>query len=393
MKLKNIILSIGTFAWCLNASGTDFETLVDQIVATSPALQADLKRMNAELESLRGENTLANPEVEFERLWRSGEGENRWSAGISQEIDWPGTYGVRRNAISTLAQAKNAEASAAEIDARVRASQIIIGIIAARKEVAILHEIHSSMQHLQSKLLAAWEMGEATILDVNKVKIEVIRSGSRLETANTQLRSLESELVTMTDGTSPVAVPTDLEIPIYRLQEESVYHQAMEASPAVAALQFTAEVAERQSALVKASRLPGFSIGYKHAYEDGAHFNGFSIGMTLPIWSRKHATLSASDNALASRFDVIAKQTELKSKLNSDYANAQSLYSQMNQYGPLVEGVNNLTLLRKAFDGGELNLLNYLQEVNYFLEACLEYVALSKEYALIASTLNAWLQR
>lgn len=165
-KLKYIIPTLGLCAIALSATGAEFETLVDKVVANSPTLQADRLRMESELEALKDENTLSNPEVEFERLWRSGEGENRWSAGISQEIDWPGTYGARRKAISALARAQDAETSAAEINERVRASQTIIGIIAARKEIAILEEIHTSMQQLEAKLLTAWNHGEATILSL-----------------------------------------------------------------------------------------------------------------------------------------------------------------------------------------------------------------------------------
>lgn len=392
-KLKYIIPTLGLCAIALSATGAEFETLVDKVVANSPTLQADRLRMESELEALKNENTLSNPEVEFERLWRSDEGENRWSAGISQEIDWPGTYGARRKAISALARAQDAETSAAEINERVRASQTIIGIIAARKEIAILEEIHTSMQQLEAKLLTAWNHGEATILDVNKVKIETIRSASRLETARTQLRSLEGELNAMTGGDVVITIPADLDMPVTPLKSENAYLEAMESSPMLAALNLALEASECQTTLAKTSRLPGFSIGYNHAYEDGAHFNGFSIGMTLPVWSRKHNTKSAADNAMAARFDVIARRTQLASQIHTDYSNAESLYSQMGQYGPLVEGVNNLTLLRKAFDGGELNLLNYLQEVNYFLEARLDYLSLTKEYAMLATSLTALFQR
>ena len=83
-KLKYIIPTLGLCAIALSATGAEFETLVDKVVANSPTLQADRLRMESELEALKDENTLSNPEVEFERLWRSGEGENRWSAGISQ---------------------------------------------------------------------------------------------------------------------------------------------------------------------------------------------------------------------------------------------------------------------------------------------------------------------
>lgn len=394
MKLKNIILALTVCATAANATGTEFETLLDNIIDNSPTLKANRLRMAGELEALKSENMLPDPEVEFERLWRSGPGENRWSAGISQEIDWPGTYGARRKAITALSEAQAAEASAAEIKERVNAAQTIIGIIAARKEIEILDEIHVSMLNLEAKLLTAWKNGETTILDVNKVKIEAIRSASRLQSARMQLGSLQGELDAMTDGNSSVTiVPEGLELPISPLREEAEYLAALESSPILESLRLTAEAADRQTSLAKTSKWPGFSIGYNHAFEDGSHFNGLSIGIALPLWSRRHTARAAANNAMAARFNMIAAQSEYKAKLHADYAGATSIYSRMSQYGPLVEGVNNLALLRKAFDGGELSLLNYLQEVNYFLEARLDYLALSKEYAMLAISLQSLLPR
>ena len=120
-------------------------------------------------------------------------------------------------------------------------------------------------------------------------------------------------------------------------------------------------------------------------------FNGFSIGLSLPVWSRSHSTESAAATELAARLDLTARSVALETQLRADHTNAISLREQMQELGPVVDGVNNLTLLRKALDGGELSLLSYLQEVNYFLQARLDYLSLSKEYTLIALKLNSLL--
>ena len=44
-KLKYIIPTLGLCAIALSATGAEFETLVDKVVANSPTLQADRLRM------------------------------------------------------------------------------------------------------------------------------------------------------------------------------------------------------------------------------------------------------------------------------------------------------------------------------------------------------------
>lgn len=392
-KIVNILLPLGVFCLLPAASQADtFNDIVNRAVTGSPTLQASEARMKAELEGLKADNTLPDPEVEFERLWRSGEGENRWSAGLSQEIGWPGAYSARGEAAQSLNHAQNALMEKEIINERLRASQLIVEIIAANKEIGVLSEINASMQRLREQYLRAWEHGETTILDVNKIKIEAVRAATALEAARNRLRSSTAELQSMSSsGTTAPAVPADLDFPHETLAGIDNYLTALESSPELESLRRMADAAHSSVAVAKSTRYPGVSLGYRHAYEDGSHFNGFSIGLSLPVWSRKHTAESAVATELAARLDLTARSVALETQLRADHANASSLREQMQELGPVVDGVNNLTLLRKALDGGELSLLSYLQEVNYFLQARLDYLSLNKEYTLIALKLNSLL--
>ena len=165
-KIANILLLLGMFCLLPAASHADtFDEIVNRAVENSPLLQASDARMKAELEGMKADNMLPDPEVEFERLWRSGEGENRWSIGLSQEIGWPGAYSARRKAAQSLNNAQKALMASEIINERLRASQLIVEIIAANKEIGVLSEINASMQRLREQYLRAWEHGETTILD------------------------------------------------------------------------------------------------------------------------------------------------------------------------------------------------------------------------------------
>jgi len=391
MTPLRIFLSLATAVCAIGCNASSFDDMVERIVDASPTLASENAAMQAELSITKSENVLSDPEVEFERLWNAAGGENRWGAGISQAFAWPGSYSARSKMIAALEAAQAARRAGNRAAMRTSAASLLIEIIATQKEIAILKEINSSIEQLHNNTLTAWNNGEVTILDVNKIKIERARSSARLETANNALHALEAELNSLAgnSGTS-VVVPSDIEFPLPTLRPYQAYSDALEASPQYAETVLMQEVARHNTALAKADRLPGFSIGYNHAYEDGTHFNGLSVGIALPLWSRRHKILAATSSAMAADYDAIARHTELKAKLKADYANAQAVRAQMDAFGPVVEGTNNLQLLRKAYDGGELSLLNYIQEVNYFLEARLDYLALTKEYATLLTRLNAY---
>ena len=106
-----------------------------------------------------------------------------------------------------------------------------------------------------------------------------------------------------------------------------------------------------------ALRLPGISLGYRHAYEEMSHFNGFSVGVTLPVYSRKHSLAAVRSRRMAAEFSSESLRMQLEQTVRVDFAGATTLRSQIALYAPVVENVNNLALLRKALDGGQLSLL------------------------------------
>lgn len=392
------VAATAAVAICMAAPAANADTysdLVASLVNAAPEVKAEHMRSQSAIQALKAENVPDNPEASFEHLWANGQTENRWNAGISQNLPWPGTFGARKKVIKAMESEAELNLASATLEARMKIEKILIDIIAAKKEIAYMEEIHKGMTALLDKYNKAWEHGETTLIDLNKMKIEVIQSGASLTHARASLKGLMAELATYVgdSGINLEAACAPLEeFPMFRLAALDDYMAGIENSPAIRALEARIDVDRRNAELAKASRLPGFSLGYNHAYEEGFHFNGFSVGLTLPVYSRKDAVSAANSAALATGFERISLRKQTEADVISNYSHANSTREQMNQLGPVVEGTNNLALLRKALDGGQLSLLAYLQEVNYFLEARRSYLAYAKEYALLTLSLSPYLQ-
>jgi hypothetical protein len=61
--------------------------------------------------------------------------------------------------------------------------------------------------------------------------------------------------------------------------------------------------------------------------------------------------------------------------------------------GPAVENTNSIRLLKVALNGGEISLLEYLQEVSYFTEATHEYNVARQDYASTLASLSRYLAK
>ena len=372
------------------AQTSAFDDVTARMAAAS--MQGYTEVYDAEAFSLKAESVPSDPEVEFEYLFPQSSGElNRWSIGVSQEL--PNIWKVRANrqtvsALFDLQKLRYEEAVASE---SYEAEQLVIQIIAARKQLKLLREIAGNIKELSEKYQMAYDKGEVSILDVNKLKIEYARVLSACDAVEGELYALIAEAVA-TSGDEIKAADFDAisEYPVRQLLPYANYLTALTNSAACRADSIDLNVSRLREKIASKERIPSLSLGYVHAYEDGNHFNGFSAGLTLPVYSRKSGVQAAAYSTLAKYNENDTKQRDRISALGVDYHKAIALKHQLDLLGPVIETTDNQRLLKLALDGGEISLLDYIQETNYFLVAHQDYLTASRDYALALSSLNRY---
>lgn len=138
----------------------------------------------------------------------------------------------------------------------------------------------------------------------------------------------------------------------------------------------------------RAAGLPGFNIGYAHAFEEGNHFDGVSLGVSIPLFSGRGSKKRADAATAAARLDKEAVDGRLETEVRTAYESAAAAYRKIAPMREAVENSDNAALLKKALAGGQINLITYIQETNYFLEARAELLDLEYRYAKALATLR-----
>mgnify|MGYP001026051452 CR=1 FL=1 len=370
------------------ATAADFESIVNLVVKYNHGLRSESGRLAAEVSEARAENMLADPEAEGEMLFPQGGGKNRWSVGLTQSFDWPGAYKARRHAADAIAELNGAIFKEQLYEARYEVRRDLIEIISATKETAALREISVSMDELLARYRTAWDKGEATILDLNKLMVEAARAKAAVSAAEAERQRLITETFNAVPEEERPAPDSFAEYPLWKLEPYDEYLQEAMTCSHAEIIAAQGKLAEAEASVTRAGRYPSFALGYRHAFEDGTHFNGFSVGIGLPVYSRRHTIEASQARVLAAANSAKQLENDLVTELKADYIAAESLAAQMRDMGPAVENADNLRLLRRAFDGGELSLLDYLREVNFFREALLEYNSLRRAYLLRIASLS-----
>ena len=388
--MKKTIISFMGVCLALSVQGMTFDEILQNVASNNPSLAVSSAKINAEKSAMKSENNLPDPEIGFEHKW--GNEGTKWGVDISQSFEWPGVYSSRKKAINKATQALDYLNQANRLDKLIEIKLLLIDIVNTHKQLALMNKIDSQINSLIIKYQQGFNNGEVSRLDINKLNIEKINISREINQLNNQKNELEAILLQENGG-------NDISVIISSLNEYSnevilpkeKYEELLrENDPEMAQFSLMAQSNELNAKVVKMSKFPGFSVGYKLENELGTYFNGFSIGITLPTFSQRHK--SATIKATQELISLQNKEFEIGklAQLNVQRENAIRLFQEMENYRPTLENQDNITLLKKALDGGQINLITYIQEVNFFLEAQQNYLDVEYRYYQTLASLNRY---
>lgn len=373
MKTLNRIFVISLLSsFTIISSASDFNAVLDEVVANSYAIKYSDSERETTIMELRAENTIDAPELTYENLWGAGAIGDKRNFSVSQSFDWPGVYAARRDAIRKSQIAFNYLRESDLIELRMDVRLLLIDIIYTKQKIKSVDEICKGFRALSDSYKKAIELGQESRLDYNKSVIERIAAERELKTLQGELSVLTSSLQSMNGGKDVKDLLDMLGDDYPEVDLSSLCPDLDEIrikDPSIAASRASVEA---QKSLVKVenrSLLPGFSLAYLHEWEMGDVFNGFSVSLSLPFVSGKKKANAARMKLKSLEIEHDFSLIKIYNSLRGEYENALALKELIDEFQPAACDESNLLLLKKALDGGQINFLTYLQEVNYFLNA------------------------
>lgn len=392
MKKHNILtLTLLSLAALGASAQSAFDRALNTVVRNNLTARVEAARTEAEVEALKAENTLPGLEADFTHVWGSPkDAGNKWDFTVTQGFDWPGVYSARAEAIrnSQTAAQYLREASALEVRQEVRL--LLLDIINNAKLLKMQKQLVERADAVAEKYRKGADQGELTRIDYNKAKLERITAHRELHSLEATQGELATQLSTLNGGLSVDTIIAALgtEYPTGALESTPELLQLLrDRDPQYAAMIASASAAQAKAKTERLSRLPSFKVGFSHETELGGSFNGFTVGISLPSWSRKHQVQAAKLEAIALQTEADMYLIKREAEIKADREGLAPLRTIIDEYEPIVKDQTNFTLLKKAFDAGEINYITYIQEVNYFTEANRYYLNALYEYNLALARL------
>ena len=354
------------------------------IEANNPQLKAGAQMVLSQKAEVSSQNSLADPTFELEHLWGAqNAGDRKYDITVLQSFDFPSLY-VQRNRVGNLKRSLyDGQQTLLRQQVLLQAKELCLRIVYLNRCIELSDKRLAAADELARLYRGKLESGDAAILDVNKIEIEQLnvttanaRLRNELSTCLAQLRALnggESLDVELSTLTYPEAVlPASF---------DELKTQALQADPELQLLRQESLIADKSVALNRSGWLPKFELGYRHAYELGERFNGFAVGVSIPLFANRKKVKMAKAQALAGTFAVNNREQQALAELQSAYDEAVTLQRNHARYD-LLTRQNNLGLLQKALATGKISMVEYLVDATQLYEAFDNRLSLEYEYQL-----------
>lgn len=367
-----------------------FEQTITTIAQANPQAQSERDLARAVALDNADANSLANPEVSFSRVWGTRGVGNKLQLDVTQSFDWPGLYGARRKANVSQQSAAALLYQWTELEVSLQAKRLLIELVYIKKEIAMMDEFMNNIQKLEQAISASQRQGYATELDRRKIAIEKYKLSSQATAIDARRAQIEGELQAMCPGvkldlSAIVAYPIEQ---ILTLDEYQAQIAALDPQLAAAALTEEAEAYGARAATLQ--RFPGFTVGYEHQSELGDRFNGFTVSMSLPFFENRHARAASRARVDAASSQAYALQAEKQAAVATSMAEMAAWRDRVDNYNAVFGDNAYLTLIKKAYDGGELSLFEYINEVQYYAETTQAFLEAEYNFRSALAELNKY---
>ena len=368
----------------------NINSVLDSIEANNTTLKS--LRLTADAQKLGNKTSiyLDNPEVEFNYLWgKPGNIGSRTDINIKQTFDIPTISGMK----SRVANGQNTliefQYKADRMNILLEAKQYCIDLVYFN---ALKRELDVRLQHAETIAKGykdRLDRGDANRLEYNKIQLNLASVLGELSRVEVERNALLSQLKRLNGGTDILLNENQYVSVQLPLNFVDWYEEAEQKNPVLAYIKQEIEVGKSQVSLSKASNWPTFSTGYMSEKVVGQQYQGFTVGISIPLWENKNRVKQAKVAVSAAESREADRKQQFYSQLQSLYNRANGLKVIAEKYRQSLANVNNTDLLKKALDTGEISLLDYIVEIGLYYTTVNQALEAERDYQKAIAELSA----
>ncbi|WP_239060664.1 TolC family protein [Bacteroides sp. 519] len=363
------------------AQTASLEDVLSGIEANNKQLQANKQETIVQKLEAKTDNNLPDPTVSYAHMWgKHNSNETISEMVVSQSFDFPTLYATRSKMNKLRMGAFDSQAESFRRDLLLQAKEVCLDIIMLRQQKQILDERLKNAQALSDMYAQRLQNGDASILETNKINLELLNVKTEANLNTSALNNKLQELAVL-NGNNPINfVGTDYPVMVLPPDYETLRSEVLASDMSLYALDREAAASRVELNLNKSQWLPKLELGYRRNTESGNPFNGFVVGFSVPLFENRNKVKMARAQSLNLNYQKENKTLEIESELAQQYREAQTVRSSMEEYEKTFAAQSDLELLKQALMGGEISMIEYFVEVSVVYQSKINYIQLQNQY-------------
>lgn len=380
----NLFIAAFLFSGAMQAQSID--EILRSIEQNSPELKSQQQATHAAQMEVQTLNNLEDPSVEYSPFFAKGvEGVASSELVVKQGFDFPTLYAARKKQGKLQQEVLNRRNEMNRREVLLRAKTLCLDLIRLNQEQELLEQRKKNAEELLALFNERLEKGDANILEVNKIKMERMNVQTEVAQNAAAHRNALQQLLAM-NGNLPLefacsSYPVLTPVTSY----SALYDEVMTTDATLLEADATARAADKELSVNRQNWLPKLEVAYRRNTSLGEKSNGFLVGGSIPLFSKRKRTQIARAQAISAQLQRDDVRLKTEANIQSQFNEIQQLNEAMQAYDiPLMH--QTLDLLKQAVTAGQLSIIDYYVEAEGVYRNLQAYMEIENQYQKLMAT-------
>ena len=364
------------------------ENVLKIIESNNKLLKAKSYEFKATQAGFKTDKTLPNPTVEYDLLIGNQNSGVQHDLLIAQELNFSVILGKKKSYANAQSIQLDTLFLAERQEILLQTKNLCLEYIYWCKKQDLVNQRFIMTKHLFKQYEKGLEVGYVSILDLNKVKIELLHIGSKTKEIDRILWKVKLQIKEKNGG-EPIDL-TALEYDI--LSEVGTFEEVLEKAEIkdydLKVLELQSNINAAKKSMTKSLKLPKIELGYRYQTFLSQEFNGAHIQMAIPLWEQKNKLNQIKAAEFQNELELDHYHSMHKVELQSKYDRYLQLTNTVSEYQRTLATIDSERLLNKALELGQISTIDYFNEMNFLYESKLALMSLEKGMYLLKADLQ-----
>ncbi len=384
--MKKVLTIIAFVAlWTLPSQGQNWAEFVSTIEKNNLTIKALRDAANARQLANKSEKLLSDPSVEFGYFWRTPSSiGNKKSFSVRQGFDMSTITGAKSKMVKALNVKTEAEYRAKRIEVLLEIERVGIELYYYESVLQHLTAQLNNAQLLERSYAKRLESGDISKMVYNAARSNLLKVTTDYKNVCIERDALLSRLEVLNGGNEIKLVKPELLLP---QDFDSWVQQVAEKNPALENALAQAESDRRRLTVNRRSALPSLNVGYARESSPAEKAEGLVVGLSVPLWSGRNQVRQAKAAVEASEAELMQTRLDVEAHLRLLYEKATSLQQLAMMAEKEIVEADELNLLRKAVEAGEISIGDYISLAHVQYDLLKQKESLWRDYRIVAAEL------